>query len=620
MGKGRTPGHGAKTARHPTSLQFFSRLLWLDGRPLLDTIEPYRQAIFHHALDTYRPDGSPVYNFVLAGRGKKNYKTCDLILAALYCLMLRESSSGNTCYVLANDEGQAADDLALAKKLVAVNAALAAEVDVFQKEIRRKDERGSLMILPARDIAGAHGKTAMFIGYDEIHSYRTYDLFEALSPDPTRANSLVWVTSYDSIYQSPGIPLYDFKAIGRAGTDPRMLFSWYSGDDCTDPDFAALEPELRANPSLASWSATIEDGRHYLDQQRRRLPFRKFQRLHLNLPGSVSGAFFDQAVVMAAIVKGRVGLPPEPGRKYSAFVDMSGGSNDDSTLAIAHEFDGRAVLDLVVKQDGAPPFHPRLAVKKFAEIIRSYGLTSVTGDSYAGETFRQDFWDHHVDYQVCRGRTDSKLRQVEGSTGAPVHRSDLYEALEVGLNGGEVELLDVPILQQQLLQLVVRGASIDHEPGAHDDFANAAAGAIFIVRGGGSSAASWLEFYGAEAKRANTFQEPSEIKLDVRPWQPSSPQQVAKPSSFSEEVKTGADNLAKAYSEAYFGSATPQAVVCNFCGKALGRMKTHDGGYHYFCSPGCSAAWTAAKLARQQALAPVVQSGAINPHATTRYV
>jgi len=60
-----------------------------------------------------------------------------------------------------------------------------------------------------------------------------------------------------------------------------MLFSWYSGVDCTDPKFADLEPELRANPSIAS----LPEGRAYLDQQRRRATH-KFRRLHLNLPGS----------------------------------------------------------------------------------------------------------------------------------------------------------------------------------------------------------------------------------------------------------------------------------------------------------------------------------------------
>jgi hypothetical protein len=103
-------------ARPPTSLEFFDHLKWLDGRPLLDHVEPYRREIFSKALDTVGPDGRPAYNMLLAGRSKKNWKSADLILAALYKLVIAEAVQGNDALVLANDEGQAADDLALATK------------------------------------------------------------------------------------------------------------------------------------------------------------------------------------------------------------------------------------------------------------------------------------------------------------------------------------------------------------------------------------------------------------------------------------------------------------------------------------------------------------------------
>ena len=51
------------------------------------------------------------------------------------------------------------------------------------------------------------------------------------------------------------------------------------------------------------------------------------------------------------------------------------------------------------------------------------------------------------------------------------------------LNAGEIEFLDVPKLQEQLLGLVWRGSKIDHLPGEHDDFANAAAGALSLAQG-----------------------------------------------------------------------------------------------------------------------------------------
>src|SRR6185437_415076 len=81
--------------------------------------------------------------------------------------------------------------------------------------------------------------------------------------------------------------------------------------------------------------------------------------------------------------------------------------------------------------------------------------------AYAGETFRRAFAENGIRYRV------SKLSKTE-----------IYEALEPKLNADEVELLDVPKLQEQLLTLVVRGARVDHPPGAHDDWANAAAGAL----------------------------------------------------------------------------------------------------------------------------------------------
>jgi hypothetical protein len=438
-------------------LTFFGHLHWLDGRPLLDTIEDYRRRILGGALFTFEPGGRPRYNLVLSGRAKKNWKSADLILAAFYRFFAWESTAGNDCFLLANDEGQAADDLSLAKKLIYANPMLAHEVQIKQKSIQRLDGRGELKVLPAGDVAGSHGKTYLFVGFDEIHGYRDWGLFEALAPDPTRPDALTWVTSYDTIYNAPGVPLYDLKRAGIAGSDPRMHFSWYSGDLCTDPDFALLEPEGRANPSVGSWP----EGWAYLEQQRRRLPTSKFRRLHLNLPGAPDGAFFDAGNVLACVVPGRRRLAPRPGVDYRAFVDMSGGSSDDAVLAIGHKQDGLAVVDQVEGQGGAPPFDPRLAVVKFAGLLSEYRVGRVFGDHYAGETFRTDFQRHGIGYEV-----------------AQLTKSQFYEALEPRVNAGEVELPDVPKLQEQLLTLVRRGARVDHQPGDHDDWANAVAGLV----------------------------------------------------------------------------------------------------------------------------------------------
>jgi phage terminase large subunit-like protein len=444
-------------------LAFFKRLRWLDGRPLLEAIEPYRQRIFTEALYTLNADGTPRYNRVLAGRGKKNWKSADLVLAGLYRFLAWKSSAGNPCAVIANDEDQADDDFEILKKLIGANRILAREVEVKQKEIVRCDGNGEFVVLPAKDVIGLHGKTFVFIGYDEIHGYRKYDVQEALALDPTRLDALEWITSYASIFNSPGAPLFDMVAAGKRGDDPRMYFSWYAADFATDRAFEGedVTPEARANPSLASWGNP-----GYLAQQKRRLPSHKYRRLHLNLPGMPEGAYFDAERVAACVVEGRRSIKPQPGVHGVAFADMSGGSSDDATLGIAHAdaATGRAVLDLVMSQTGAPPFNPRHAVEKFAATLKEYGIGRVVGDRYAGETFRQDFQDCGVSYEV-----------------SPLTKHQLYEALEPRINAGEVELLDVPRLQEQLLGLVGRGGKIDHLPGEHDDWINAAAGALGLL-------------------------------------------------------------------------------------------------------------------------------------------
>jgi hypothetical protein len=88
--------------------------------------------------------------------------------------------------------------------------------------------------------------------------------------------------------------------------------------------------------------------------------------------------FISREVVDAATVQGRTVLPRIDGVSYVAFVDPSGGSSDSMTLGIAHMEGTRAVLDCVIER--RPPFSPDSVTKEFADTIRSYGMTSVTGD------------------------------------------------------------------------------------------------------------------------------------------------------------------------------------------------------------------------------------------------
>jgi hypothetical protein len=116
-----------------------------------------------------------------------------------------------------------------------------------------------------------------------------------------------------------------------------------------------------------------------------------------------------------------------------------------------------------------PPFSPEQVVEEFAATVKRYRLTKVIGDRYAGEWPRERFRLHNVNYEL-----------VENT------KSELYQALLPIINSSGAVLLDHDRMVHQLVGLERRTArggrdSIDHVRGAHDDIANAVAGAIVLA-------------------------------------------------------------------------------------------------------------------------------------------
>jgi hypothetical protein len=122
-------------------------------------------------------------------------------------------------------------------------------------------------------------------------------------------------------------------------------------------------------------------------------------------------------------------------------------------------------------------------VEEFAGTLKAYGISSVSGDRYAGEWPREQFRKHGIRYEP-----------------AAKPKSDLYRDLLPLLNSKRADLLDSDRLLNQLVGLERRTArggrdSIDHAPGAHDDLANAAAGALVMLTaryGSYDSSMNWV--------------------------------------------------------------------------------------------------------------------------------
>ncbi len=196
------------------------------------------------------------------------------------------------------------------------------------------------------------------------------------------------------------------------------------------------------------------------------------------------GSFLDRDLVERAIEPGRRERAPLSSISYSAFVDPSGGAHDSFTLAVAHEHNGRYVLD--VCRGIKPPFDPSQVVKEFCDLLKSYRVYSVVGDRYAGEWVREQFSRHGISYRHCERS-----------------KSELYLEALPRFAQGCLELLDVPALTMELMELERRTSrsgrdTVDHPPGGHDDLANSCAGCLSLLATGARGGAYMVNFLTGE--------------------------------------------------------------------------------------------------------------------------
>ena len=164
---------------------------------------------------------------------------------------------------------------------------------------------------------------------------------------------------------------------------------------------------------------------------------------------------------------GLCGYPLLPEHHRGCRMGKSSGSHDSFTLTIGHGENERLVLD--VCQGTKPHFNPPAVVERYAKLLKSYRVYSVTGDRYAGEWVREQFSQHGIHY-----------RHGEQS------KSELYLEPLPQLTQGAVTLLDYPPLRVELIHLECRTArsgkdSIGHPPGGRDDYANACCGLLTLM-------------------------------------------------------------------------------------------------------------------------------------------
>jgi hypothetical protein len=179
--------------------------------------------------------------------------------------------------------------------------------------------------------------------------------------------------------------------------------------------------------------------------------------------------FLSDDLIDAAVDHNRpLELAPQADIAYKAFIDMSSGVGDASTIAIAHRDTGdRVVVDVI---RGVPaPHDPASVAREFVALAKEYRCRVITGDAYAKGWVKGTIEACGAEYQQSR-----------------LPRSELYLEGLVLFARGQVRLPGHDVMLRELRLLQRRTAksgrdSVDHIVGSHDDHPNSIFGSLHLV-------------------------------------------------------------------------------------------------------------------------------------------
>jgi hypothetical protein len=304
------------------------------------------------------------------------------------------------------------------------------------------------VIIATNNYRAVRGRTILVVILDEVAFWRDED---SATPDVETYNAVL-----PGLVTLPGAMLIGITtAYRKSGL---AYDKWHKHYGHPDDDVLVVKgPSSAFNPSLPQ---SVIDAALERDPEAASAEWLSEWRSDLS-------DFLDRELIEDAVDRGVHVRPPQPGLRYAAFTDPSGGRGDSFTCAISHAADKTAIVDCLFERRA--PFDPSTVVTEIAELLRSYRIGEVTGDRYAAEWVVAAFRKENITY-----------KQSERD------RSALYlDALPL-FTSGRARLLDNPRLVHQFASLERRTSRlgkdrVDHGPSGADDVANSAAGALVLA-------------------------------------------------------------------------------------------------------------------------------------------
>jgi len=384
--------------------------------------------------------------FLAIGRrgGKSFISAIIACYLATFVSWRSQLGPGETGYVMviATDRKQASVVLGYIKAILRLKIFKGLVVNETKEELELTN--GITISVVTCSYRSIRGYSVVCAIADEVAFWRSEganpdrEIFTALRPCMANIDGSLLI-AISSTYAKSGILWEASQLFGR--DDPDVLF-WRAGTMDMHPTFKerVIQRALKEDYSAAR--------AEYFAEFREDLE-----------------TFLSVEVIDSVIQRSRYELLYNKRWVYNAFVDSSGGRAEAMTLSIAHREAEKVIQDCIrVKK---PPFNPGQCVREFAEVLKSYGLTSVTGDKYGAEWVTSAFRKEGIGY-----------KNSEAS------KSEIFLEFLPLVMQGQVELLDhreQMVEFRQLERLTGRGKDIvDHPRGLTDDIANSCAGAAVL--------------------------------------------------------------------------------------------------------------------------------------------
>ena len=315
--------------------------------------------------------------------------------------------------------------------------------EVTADEIRLRS--GIIIAVHPNSFRTSRGRTLLACIFDEVSFWQSdttsspdVETYRAILPSlATTGGMLVGISSP---YRQTGL-LYQKHQAHYGKEDPAVLV--------IQSDSRTLNPSLDSAIVEAAREADPESARAEWDGEFR---------------GDLA-SYASETAIMACVESNIFERPWQARNEYFAFVDVAGGAGADSMcLGISHTEGKTRILDCL--REARPPFSPEAVAEEFADVCKSYKVTKLRGDRYAGQWPVEQFKKHGINFQPTE-RT----------------KSELYLHLLPMINSAAIQLLDNRRSVVQLASLVRRTGlgqkdSIDHPSNGHDDLANVVAGAM----------------------------------------------------------------------------------------------------------------------------------------------